>query len=146
MHILHKPSFFLTNTIGDLHGFVLGLMNPLSSSSCTFFLISAFSKEDNLLYLWLWLLFHHLSLTPSLSEQQQQSSSCYHRTSWVLALDAKTNSFHYRVHPSCSECMKFWSFVQHLSSSLSIYAFSILCSCLQWVLMIPQLLGSHSFL
>ena len=48
MHILQEPSFFLTNTIGDPHGDVLGLMNPLSSNSCTYFLISAFSKADNL--------------------------------------------------------------------------------------------------
>ena len=48
MHILHKPYFFLTNTIGDRHGDVLGLMNPFLSSSCTCFLISAFSKADNL--------------------------------------------------------------------------------------------------
>ena len=53
MHILHEPSFFLTNTIGDLHGDVLGLMNPFLSSSSTCFLISAFSKADNLYILML---------------------------------------------------------------------------------------------
>ncbi len=47
MHILHEPSFFLTKTIGDPHGDVLGLLNPFSSSFCTCFLIFAFSKADN---------------------------------------------------------------------------------------------------
>ena len=53
MHILHEPYFFLTNTIGDPHGDVLGLLNPFSSSSCTCFLISEFSKADNLYILML---------------------------------------------------------------------------------------------
>jgi len=48
IHILHEPSFFLTKTISDPHGDVLGLINPFSSNSCTCFLISAFSKADNL--------------------------------------------------------------------------------------------------
>lgn len=48
MKILHEPSFFLTKTIGDPHGDVLGLINPFSSNSCTCSLISAFSKADNL--------------------------------------------------------------------------------------------------
>ena len=53
MHILHEPSFFLTKTIGDPHGDVLGLMNPFLSSSYTYFLIYAFSKADNLYILML---------------------------------------------------------------------------------------------
>ena len=48
MNILHDPSFFLTKMISDPHGDVLDLMNPFSSNSCTCFLISAFSKADNL--------------------------------------------------------------------------------------------------
>ncbi|GKC67514.1 hypothetical protein Tco_1100112 [Tanacetum coccineum] len=34
MHILNDPSFFLTNKTGALQGEELGLMNPLSESSC----------------------------------------------------------------------------------------------------------------
>ena len=48
MHIFHELSFFLTKMIGDPHCDVLGLMNAFSSNSCTCFLISAFSKADNL--------------------------------------------------------------------------------------------------
>ncbi|GKG12753.1 hypothetical protein Tco_0346990 [Tanacetum coccineum] len=34
MHILNDPSFFLTNKTGAPQGEELGLMNPLSESSC----------------------------------------------------------------------------------------------------------------
>ncbi|GKF83597.1 hypothetical protein Tco_0248495, partial [Tanacetum coccineum] len=35
MHILNDPSFFLTNKTGAPQGEELGLMNPLSESSCS---------------------------------------------------------------------------------------------------------------
>ncbi|GKG36580.1 hypothetical protein Tco_0444258 [Tanacetum coccineum] len=37
MHILNDPSFFLTNKIGAPQGGELGLMKPLSESSCNCF-------------------------------------------------------------------------------------------------------------
>nr|GFC35515.1 hypothetical protein [Tanacetum cinerariifolium] len=37
MHILNEPSFFLTNKTGAPQGEELGLMKPLSESSCSCF-------------------------------------------------------------------------------------------------------------
>ena len=46
MHILKLPSFFFTNNTSASHGDELGLMKPLSVSSCNYFFNSLNSAED----------------------------------------------------------------------------------------------------
>ncbi|GJU64954.1 hypothetical protein Tco_1246789, partial [Tanacetum coccineum] len=47
MHILNDPSFFLTNKTSAPQGEELGLMNPLSKSSCNFSNNSFISDGSN---------------------------------------------------------------------------------------------------